>query len=73
VGPDKRQHGEGSREDDASGPSFVVFECEHHCGFEGAYVTVATHEVRCAFFGRNLHSGRPLVPTPLLRLKRAGV
>jgi hypothetical protein len=54
-------------------PSFVVFACEHHCGFEGAYATVATHEVRCAFFGRNLHSKMPLVPTPLLRLKRAGV
>jgi hypothetical protein len=29
-------------------------------------------EARCAFFGRNLHSRMPLVPTPA-RLKRAGV
>jgi hypothetical protein len=29
--------------------------------------------VRCAFFDRNSHSRMPLVPTPLLRLKRACV
>jgi hypothetical protein len=29
--------------------------------------------VRCAFSGRDLHSRMPLVPMPLLRLKRAGV
>jgi hypothetical protein len=37
-------------------------------GIGGMVVTV-----RCAFFDGNLHSRMPLVPTPLLRLKRAGV
>jgi hypothetical protein len=32
-------------------------------------VVQCSSRVRCAFFGRTLHSRMPLVPTPLLRLK----
>jgi hypothetical protein len=34
---------------------------------------ITVGDVRCALFDRNLHSRMPLVPTPLLRLNRAGV
>jgi hypothetical protein len=42
---------------------------------EGASVLLplVVQPVRCAFFGRNLHSRMPLSFTPLLRLKRADV
>jgi leucyl-tRNA synthetase len=36
--------------------------------FDDRYL-IESLSVRCAFFGRNLHSRMPLVPTPLLRLK----
>jgi hypothetical protein len=35
-----------------------------------SYVSLGAIYVRCAFFGRNLHSRMPLSFTPLLRLKR---